>query len=176
MATTDSRQQQAEFVRLLSANHRRIQTFIQTLLPDRDLAEDVMQNTSVVMWQKFQQYESGSDFTAWAFRIARYEVLSLTRIRGKVRMIFDESLCEEIADDVERRSGNMDVRMQILNECLSSLNVKDSELLKRRYEEGATIKSVAEAVGRPIEGMYKAMSRIHRTLFECTRRKLSAAE
>lgn len=172
----DSRQQQAEFVRLLSANHRRIQSFILTLLPDQDLAQDAMQNTSVVMWQKFQQFEAGTDFSAWAFRIARYEVMALTRIRGKVRMIFDESLCESIADDVERHGANVDVRMQILNECLSMLSAKDSELLTRRYEEGATIKSVAEAVGRPVEGMYKAMSRIHRALFECTRRKLATSE
>ncbi len=50
----------------------------------------------------------------------------------------------------------------------------DRDLLRRRYETGATIKSVAEAVGRSVEGMYKAMRRIHETLRDCVERKIKS--
>ncbi|WP_182870158.1 sigma-70 family RNA polymerase sigma factor [Stieleria mannarensis] len=172
----DNAAQQAEFVRLFSANQRRIQTFILTLLPDRDQAQDVMQNTSVVLWQKFESFEPGTDFTAWAFRIARLEVLSLVRRHGRGRLVFDESMCNELADEVTQRDAVSDTRLRALQGCVEKLSVVDRDLLQRRYEQGATIKAVAEAVGRPLEGMYKAMRRIHRTLFECTQRQLSAED
>ncbi|QDV40605.1 RNA polymerase sigma factor [Stieleria neptunia] len=167
---------QADFVRLFSANQRRIQTFILTLLPDRDQAQDVMQNTSVVLWQKFETFQPGTDFTAWAFRIARLEVLSLVRRQGKGRLVFDESICNGLADEITDRDAISDSRLRALEGCVKKLSAVDRDLLQRRYEEGATIKAVAEAVGRPLEGMYKAMRRIHRTLFECTQRKLSATD
>ncbi|TWT84392.1 RNA polymerase sigma factor [Planctomycetes bacterium CA13] len=167
---------QADFVRLFSANQRRIQTFILTLLPDRDQAQDVMQNTSVVLWQKFDTFELGTDFTAWAFRIARLEVLSQIRRQGKGRLVFDESMCNDLADELTERDAVSDSRLRALEGCVKKLSAVDRDLLQRRYEEGATIKAVAEAVGRPLEGMYKAMRRIHHTLFECTQRKLSATD
>lgn len=172
----DESARQAEFVRLFSANQRRIQTFIFTLLPDRDQAQDVMQETSVVLWQKFDSFETGTDFTAWAFRIARLEVLSLVRRHQRGRLVFDETLCQQLADEFTGRGAVSENRLRALQACVGRLPEIDRDLLQRRYEEGATIKSVAEAVGRPLQGMYKAMRRIHRTLFECTQRTLSLSD
>ena len=99
----DETARQAEFVRLFSANQRRIQTFIFTLLPDRDQAQDVMQETSVVLWQKFDSFETGTDFTAWAFRIARLEVLSLVRRQQRARLVFDEAICRAVGRRIHRK-------------------------------------------------------------------------
>ena len=174
MNDPDSRQE--EFTRLFSVNQRRIWAFIWTLLPDRDQAQDVLQNTSIVLWRKFDSFEPGTNFTAWAFRIARLEVLSFVRRQGRERLIFDESMCRELADDMTERAKDADHRLQALQQCVTRLSPGDRDLLQRRYEEGATIKSVAIAVGRSCEGMYKAMRRIHRALFNCTRRRLAAED
>ena len=42
---------QIEFVRLLLRHERRIYAFIRSLLPNRDDAEDVLQETSIVLWK-----------------------------------------------------------------------------------------------------------------------------
>ncbi len=59
-----------EFVRLLMANERRLLAYILTLLPHVADAQDVLQETSIVLWRKFGEYRPGSDFTAWAYRVA----------------------------------------------------------------------------------------------------------
>ena len=38
-------------------------------------AEDVLQEANLVLWRKFDQYQEGTNFFAWACQIIRYEVL-----------------------------------------------------------------------------------------------------
>ncbi len=45
-----------DFIRLLLANERRIYAFILSMLPDLTDAEDVLQETSLVLWEKLDQY------------------------------------------------------------------------------------------------------------------------
>ena len=59
-----------EFARLFSRNARRIYGFIMTLVFNHHDAEEVFQNTNVVLWNKFADFQPGSNFFAWASRIA----------------------------------------------------------------------------------------------------------
>ncbi len=161
-----------QFVRLFAANERRIYTFILALLPNRENAEDVFQNTSVVLWRKFEEFQPGTDFLAWTFRVARLEVRNFIAKDHRRPLVFDDRLLETLATEAEQRSGELSLRQEALRHCLERLAPRDRDLLQRRYEQGATIKSTAEAVGRPVEGLYKAMRRIHDALFECVQRRI----
>ncbi len=160
-----------EFVRLLMANERRVFTYILTLLPNVADAQDVLQETSIVLWRKFAEYRPGSDFTAWAFRVAQNMVRNYRAKQRRCRVKFDERLLAAVAGDVESMREELDFARSATVDCVNELPPADRDLLRRRYEIGATIKSVAEAVGRSVEGMYKAMRRIHSTLQDCIERK-----
>src|SRR6476619_4090774 len=81
-----------EFARQFSRNARRIYGFVMTLVFNYHDAEEVFQNTSVVLWNKFAEFQPGSDFFAWASRVAYYEVLSLMKQRRRTRTMSDETL------------------------------------------------------------------------------------
>ena len=81
-----------EFARLFSRHARRIYAFIMTLVFSHHDAEEVFQNTSVVLWNKFGEFRPGSNFFAWASRIAYFEVLNLMKQQRRGPMLSDESL------------------------------------------------------------------------------------
>src|SRR4029079_5511941 len=81
-----------EFARVFSRNARRIYGFIMTLVFNHHDAEEVFQNTNVILWNKFAEFEPGSNFFAWASRIAYYEVLSLMKQKRRSHTVSDEAL------------------------------------------------------------------------------------
>jgi RNA polymerase sigma-70 factor, ECF subfamily len=162
------------FVRLLTTNERRIFGYILTLAPNVADAEDIWQETSVVLWQKFADYQPGTDFTAWAFRTAYNTVRTFRAKQRRCRVRFDDQLLAEVSDQIAVMQKELDFAQVILRQCAEELRPADRDLLRRRYETKMTIKSLAAAVGRPVEGLYKAMRRIHDALYDCVQRRLSS--
>src|SRR4029079_16308299 len=81
-----------EFARLFSRHARRIYAFIVTLVFTHHDAEEVFQNTSVVLWNKFNEFRPDSNFFAWASRIAYFEVLNLMKLKRRGPVLSEESL------------------------------------------------------------------------------------
>src|SRR6188472_2027651 len=121
-----------EFARQFSRNARRVYGFIMTLVFNYHDAEEVFQNTSVVLWNKFGEFQPGSDFFAWASRVAYYEVLSLLKQRRRSRMLTDETL-ELLATEAIAVSDRPSERNEALEDCLSRLDAADRALLQERY-------------------------------------------
>ena len=97
-------------------------------------------------------------------------VLNFRAKLARERVRFDEDLLARIAVRAEEMGQELDERRAALSRCLEKLPANDRYLLERRYEPGVTIKSLAAAVGRPVEGLYKAMRRIHAALSNCVDR------
>src|SRR5947208_2883214 len=87
-----------EFVRLLMQHQSLIRGFIFTLLPYRSEADDLFQRTSIVLWRKFDQFQVGSDFGAWACQIAKLEVRNFLRVGKRDRLRFSDDLLMSLAD------------------------------------------------------------------------------
>lgn len=164
------------FLRLYQANERRIYGFILTLVPDWAQAEDLMQETTLVLWSKFAEFEPGTDFAAWALCIARYQVMQHRKRRRAQRIQFSDEVLEAIAERVCATTENFDIRRDALRDCLKKLAEKDQELLRLRYGLDGTVKSVAERVGRGIDAVYKALNRIHVQLLHCIRKTLTTED
>jgi RNA polymerase sigma-70 factor (ECF subfamily) len=163
-----------EFVGLLMASERRVFSYILTLLPNVADAQDVLQETSIVLWRRLAEYEPGTDFTAWACRVSFNIVRNFRAKQHRCRVKFDEQLLTAVATDAESSREELDLAQAALFDCVNELPPGDRDLLQRRYETRATIKSVAAAVGRSAEGLYKAMRRIHDTLHDCIQRRLKS--
>lgn len=163
------------FVKLLALHQRRIYLFILALLPHVADAEEVLQDTCIILWQKFPQFELGTDFRAWAFQIARYEVLNFFKRarREPSRHAFSEELMNEIAITAATQLDELERRRLALADCINGLPLRDRDLLSRRALPGATVASVASDVERPLEGLYKAFQRIHRLLADCIERRIA---
>jgi RNA polymerase sigma-70 factor len=164
-----------EFARLFSRNARRIYGFIMTLVFSHHDAEEVFQNTSVVLWNKFSEFEPGSNFFAWASRIAYYEVLSFMKQRRRSQKVSDESL-DLLANEAIALSEESSSRQEALEDCLSRLNPTDRELLQARYYHQQAPKQIASKQSRSVDSVYRALSRIHNMLLDCVQRRLAREE
>ena len=165
-------QAQREFVRLWTRDARRVFGFVLTILPHREDAEEVLQETGITAWEKFDEYELGTNFRAWASRIAYFKVLEHRRSAGADRIVFSLALVDAIDATFEEESPLLELRREALHGCVEKLSPQDRQLIQLRYEPEATITQVATTVGRSNDAIYKAIRRIHASLFDCIERVL----
>ena len=136
-----------------------------------------MQNTLTVMWEKFEQFDSATNFYAWAKRIAYLQAQNYRRRNNRLVTILDESVFEEIAARIE---SNWDVlqgrRRDAMARCANKLGPADRLLLRLRCEPGATIEKVALQLGRTAVSVRNSLSRIRRALWECITAEMVAGE
>jgi RNA polymerase sigma-70 factor (ECF subfamily) len=161
-----------DFVRLFLQHQRRIYALILALVPRGPDADDVLQDACAVMWQKFGEFAPGTNFAAWALRIARFQVMAYytTKRRQKARLS-DESL-DSVVDRLSARTDREDTRSVALDGCLEHLPEPDRRLIELRYRGGASVEEVARGTGKSLEAAYKALNRAHDRLLQCMRGKL----
>ena len=77
--TQDEFDRGERFMRHLMGNEHRIYGFILSLVHNWSDADDLLQDVTAIMWRKFDLYEPGTNFCAWALKIARFEVLNFRK-------------------------------------------------------------------------------------------------
>jgi RNA polymerase sigma-70 factor (ECF subfamily) len=164
-----------EFARLFSRHARRIYGFIMTLVFSHHDAEEVFQNTSVVLWNKFGEFLPESNFFAWASRIAYFEVLNLMKQKRRSRNLSGEAL-ESLANEATAMSDQTSARQDALEDCLSRLATADRDLLQERYYFQRPPKQIASIQSRSVDSVYRALNRIHNVLLNCVERSLAREE
>ncbi|MCG8584286.1 MAG: sigma-70 family RNA polymerase sigma factor [Pirellulales bacterium] len=162
-----------EFLRLYSTYQRNVFAYISTLLPNATDVDDVLQETSIVLWKKFSTYRRDSDFCRWACGVAHYEVLRFRRQRPQVLPLEDHVL-ELIASQQLAMRDELDGRREALAYCVETLPAEDQQLLDLCYARASKSKDVAEQLNRPVSSVYQSLSRIRRALHDCVLRRLAA--
>jgi len=155
------------FVLLFAQHHNRILAFILTFVHHRADADEVFQETSVVLWRKFRDYDPQRDFVPWANAIAYNVIRSYRRKKVRERNWFSESLLDELADAQLEVDAELSARQRAMMGCIDKLRPQDRELLEIYYGTTNTADWVADRVGRSVHAVYKAIKRIRRTLFAC---------
>jgi RNA polymerase sigma-70 factor (ECF subfamily) len=108
-----------DFVSLITSHQRRIFAYIITLVPNRSDAEDIMQETSTLMWEKKNDFTPGSDFVAWGARIAYYKILDYRKkVNKNRRMVIKEGQFKRIEERALENSKHMDDMINKLDECM----------------------------------------------------------
>ncbi len=157
-------------------HQNRVYAYILTLVPHGADAEDIMQETASVAWEKFESFREGTNFPAWIQKIAYYKILDYRKKGGTQRTIFNDDLLDLLAQEAHQAFEQTEPRLDALRSCLGRLSSADRRLLKQRYEEGHTIKSIAEQAQRSVQGLYKVMIRIHDQLRRCVHYSLLSNE
>jgi RNA polymerase sigma-70 factor (ECF subfamily) len=164
-----------QFLRLFLRNERRLYGYILTLLPNRADADDVLQETSLALWDKFDPDSPPTEFLAWARKFAYHKVLDFHKKSQRAQARLSRAFLERVsgAAATHSESPERDDRRDALADCLERLNPRDRELLTRRFADGATTQSTSEQLGRSVEAIYKALAKLRQALFDCVERRLS---
>ncbi len=163
----------AEYVGLVMRSQRRLYAFIYALVRQPTDAEDVLQETNLVLWKKAAEFAPGTDFTAWACRIAQFQVMAFRKRRQRLREHFDDALLTQLADEAAILMDSFDDRQHALLECVKTLKPAAREMIARRYEPGGSVNDMAERLGRSPKAVSEALRRVREALLRCIERRLS---
>ena len=162
-------------VRLFSQHQRWLYGYLMALLGNANDAEDVFQEVCVVMWQEHEKFEIGTNFVSWLSVIAYHQVQKFWRLRKRNRNFLNQEILEQIAESMPTNQELHQARRKALSDCLQILAEPDRELVRHRYSDRKiSTKATAKELGRPTGTVYKALSRIRKSLFDCVNRKLTA--
>jgi RNA polymerase sigma-70 factor (ECF subfamily) len=134
--------------------------------------EDVFQQATLTMWDRFSDFQPGTDFTAWAAQIARHKALNFLAARGRQRLCFSQEFIEELAQIEESTNDDQEARLKALASCREKLSPVDQQLLERCYGGAGSIREAAKQIGRPVGSVYDSLSRIRHALLGCIQRKM----
>lgn len=163
----------AQFVELYSEHYPRLQYYVMALLPTANDAADVLQEASLVLWKKFDSFEIGTNFFAWACAIARYQTMKYYDRNKRSARLFDTSTLEKLSTDAMAAADSQSTPLEVLESCLSHLPDSDRQLIRRRYEPKITVNQIAEEIGLTANLVSKSLGRIRRALLRCVERKLA---
>jgi RNA polymerase sigma-70 factor (ECF subfamily) len=157
-----------QFSGLLNNCHTQLFGYLYALVQDIHDAEDLYQKTSLVLWQKFDQYREGTSFFQWARTAARYEALNFLRNRKHRQAMFSEAFHAELAAVwAEMVPEVWEARREALGHCVEKLPDNDRQLVEQCFGSDRSLRSMAEQLGRSPKSVYDALGRIRRLLFRC---------
>jgi RNA polymerase sigma-70 factor (ECF subfamily) len=166
----------SQFMELYSNHEVRLRGYVQSLVPRWSDAEDITQQCSLILWKRFGQFEPGTNFFAWACQIVRFEVQKYRKTAARNKMVFSDTFMDAVTARTVEHWDELQTRIEFLQECVAKLPEDHRELLRLRYDERRSVGSVAQLLNRPIEGVYKALSRIRLALHKCISRRMTAGQ
>jgi RNA polymerase sigma-70 factor (ECF subfamily) len=166
----DSRQ--SDFVESLTASHEKLLGYLLSLLGRWHDAQDVLQRASLVMWQKFDSFEPGTDFMAWASTICFYEAKNFQRLAARSPFSFSPELLETLSRERLADLPKQDRRMQALEHCLRGLPPEPRRLLEAAYSSHGGIAEMAGQINRAPRTLYNKLTHLRRLLAQCVLRRL----
>lgn len=161
-----------KIVGLIARHQAELHRYILSLLPDRMLADDVLQETNLVLWRKAAEYDPAQSFLPWALTIAFYQVKAARRDAGRDRHVFDDSLVEILAAEHGEAEAAGELE-QALEKCLRELSEKQRQLILARYEPGASVQDLAAERNQTPTALSLVLLRIRKALENCIERKLA---
>ena len=166
----------SEFVALLTEHQSALRLYVASLLPGDPSAPDVSQLANSTIWKKRSDFELGTNFKAWIFSIARFEVLNYRKIQARDRLVFGDELLDIMAEEIPRLPDDMASRQNALKGCLDGLKSSERDLILHRYFEGTSLKDYAAQVNRSVGGLKVTLHRIRKKLQSCIEQKILIGE
>ena len=170
---------EADFLRLLAASYHSLYSLSLAIVGKRNDADDVIQEVCVVLWQKYDEFEPGTNFRKWAcsvtFHVAKAYARKEQRRRGRRAGLSDEALTK-ISQFRTAGSELFELRREALRECVGKLSAKDRSLLSECYQAPTSLVDYARRHGRTVSAVYSKLKRIRRALTECVHRHLSRGD
>lgn len=156
---------------------RPLRAWLATQAPPAVDVDELAQRTFVVVFSKLREFEPGSDFAAWLFTIARFQLKTeLTRLR-RVADYHARFAPELLQRELERRSSEapelQQNRLEHLAECLQSLGEHLQRYIKWRYEEEIPLEEMAARSDRSVSAVKKQLWQLRRRLHECIETRMA---
>jgi RNA polymerase sigma-70 factor (ECF subfamily) len=157
----------------IAAIQPRLYGFILKRLADREQTLEVLQRTNLVLCRKAGDFQQGSSFTAWAFTIAKFQVMAYRKSAGSSRLVFSDRVAELIERTAAAEADAVDERIPLLKRCMEKLKPSDQDLVQRRYRDGEAIKPIAAEKSKSVDAITMQLYRVRQQLAQCVKKNLN---
>ncbi len=161
-----------EFLQLLAAHDRALSLYIYGLIPHHADADDILQETKMIMWRCFSQFEIGTNFIAWARKIAFHQILSYRRKKKKAHLPLSDEMLDHVGERIAHITDHEQLRKNALQSCLNNLKNEHRKMMLLRYDDEMEIEDIAAEVHTTPAAVYRALSRLRLSLLDCITNRL----
>ena len=158
---------------------RPLRVWLATQAPPAVDVDDLAQRTLIAAFFQLGDYRKNSNFAAWLFTIARYQLKSeLTRLR-RIADYHTRFAPELLQRELDRRSSStaelQELRLTQLKTCVESLDEQANRFIAWRYSEGIPLDQMASRSGRSVAAVKKQLWKIRRQLQSCVEGRMATA-
>jgi RNA polymerase sigma-70 factor (ECF subfamily) len=140
---------QDAFAELYGRLQRPLFGYLMKLVREREMVEDVLNETLMEVWRQAARFEGRSSVNTWVFSIAHHRAVS------KLRKKRESSLDEEQAAAIEDEGPTPDVRAEssdmsrLLVRLMEKLSFEHREILHLAYYQEFSVQEIADALDLP---------------------------
>ena len=163
----DKNAAQQRFLSLFLRSEREIFRYVAALVPNVADAEDIVQQTALALWEKFDAYDSSQPFTPWACRFALNKTKQWIERRQRWQALLEGGLVEELAQRRDELRPEIETRLKHLERCLTKLPAEQRSMVEGYYYRREIMEKLAEETGRTVAAAYKTLQRIRQALQSC---------
>ncbi|MGB6222156.1 sigma-70 family RNA polymerase sigma factor [Haloferula sp.] len=167
---------QERFMRLWTAKQPSVSNYIHALVRDRGAAEDLLQETALLMLRRFSEYDESRSFVAWALGFARFKVMSLRRDSARSILVFDDEALEQFTELWAEQSVETSDQRSALEGCIEKLADHARRVIRMRYFEGLNAEEIAGKIGGSGAAVRVKIQRIRSQLRICIDRQTRLEE
>lgn len=124
-----------------------VHRFLLRLLDDRDLAEDLLQETFFRVYWHLDRYDPTRPFRPWLLRIARNAGINALKGRRKTDPPGEDDPPERAASDRVPRQAELAEERGAARRALAALDEEDRALLVMRHGLALKLEEIAESLG-----------------------------
>jgi RNA polymerase sigma-70 factor (ECF subfamily) len=158
---------QHEFMKLF-LNHQSVVTgYLLACTGDLTKAEEIFQDVSLVLWEKFDTYDPSKSFKAWALGVARLEVLKSHQQFARSKEILSEDAVEKLAHAAAEVSENISAVNKYLDICLEKIRNTMKNVIEMKYRQELSIANIAKKIGKKTGAVEMILVRARRFLRKC---------
>lgn len=143
-------------------------------------ADDLAQQSLVLAFTRLAEFQPGTDFAAWLFTIAAFQLRSettrLRRVADYHSRYAPEIFAQALDRRVEQAPGLAEARLDSLRECVQSLAEPLRRFIAWRYDEGIPLEEMAVRSGRSVAAVKKQLWSLRQSLKLCVERRMALAE
>lgn len=163
----DPTAEQQRFLSLFLRSEKEIFRYVAALVPNIADTEDIVQQTAIALWEKFDAYDPALPFTPWACRFALNKARQWMERHQRWQTLLAGGLAEEVQLRRDAMRPELECRFRHLESCLAQLPEEQRLLVEGYYYRRTTIEQLAEESGRTVASTYKAMQRVRQSLQLC---------
>jgi RNA polymerase sigma-70 factor (ECF subfamily) len=167
--------QHRQFLKHFLVAHAPLKAYLTASTGNATEADDLLQEVSSVLWEKFAHYDPSRPFLPWALGVARLEVLKRREALARTRRALSGKALEALAETAGEAAGDLEERRSHLRSCVEGLAQETREVVRLRYLESLPIADLAARVGKNVGAIEMTLVRARRALRECVERKLAEA-